>query len=425
LKKGRLKALTMAALLAAGGAYALASIDWCRVPVPAVPVVVNRVSGQGALSAGAAKVELQPAFPATLAGYGPPRSRASSAEVPLYARALVVQVGKARLGWVTLDVLLVTDEVTQAIRQDAKLDEVWVAATHTHSSFGGYDPRPMAQLSGTGAFRARDRELVVNGAVSALRLASKALRPAAVSHGEGVLGTQVVARSGETVDPTVRVTRFRDSEGPVGQLVMLSAHPTLVPRRHEALHPDYPGLVAASEEAQAGITLVMQSAGGNAKVAAEVKSPEAFAKVVSGVLSGLKFSEGRSEVSLQASRVLLGLPPLDAARLVPSFTRVPAQNFMCLSATFEAEVHAVRLGDLVWWSAPFELSSASAREVGRADPSAVSVSLVGGYFGYLEPGAVVTARSGESVRQYFPPGLGEAVGTAVSLAVRSLDGPNL
>lgn len=410
----------MAVLLAGGGAYALASINWCRVPTPEAAKIISTVSAEGPLSAGAAQVVLQPDFPVTVAGYGPFRPTASRAEISLQARALVVQAGKARVGWVTLDTLLVTDEMTRAIRDDAKLDGVWVSATHTHSSMGGYDPRPMAQLAGTGVYRHRDRDAWVTASVQALRLAAKSLRPATVSSGQASLEGHVAARSGDHVDTSFRVTRFQDDNGPIAQLVALSAHPTLVPRDHGLLNPDYPGLFATAQASSAGITLVLQSAGGNAKVVGGSTTPQAFADVLNGLMKAITFSAPVSNVSLKASTVSFVLPRPDATRLVGAFFRMPAENFMCLSSSFQGEVQALRLGELMWWSAPFELSAASAQTLGASAPSAAGISLTNGYFGYLEPEAAVSAKSGESNRQYFAPSLSVTVTEAVSTALRAV-----
>ncbi len=410
----------MAVLLAGGGAYALASINWCRVPAAEAAQVISVAGGDGTLSAGAAQVVLQPDFPVTVAGYGPFRPTASRAEVPLQARALVLQVGKVRVGWVTLDALLVTGEMTQAIRDDAKLDLVWVSATHTHSSMGGYDPRPMAQLAGTGVYRNRNRDAWVTAAVQALRLAAKSLRPASVSNGQASLEGHVAARSGQGVDTALRVTRFQDNDGPIAQLVSLSAHPTLVPRAHELLNPDYPGLFAAAQKSGGGVTLVLQSAGGNAKVAGGSSTPQAFADVLNGLMKSMVFSSPASNISLKTSQVRFVLPRPDSSRLVGAFFRMPAENFMCVSSSFHGEVQALRLGELIWWSAPFELSAASTQLLGASAPSATGISVTNGYFGYLEPEAAVTAGSGEASRQYFPGSLSVTVTDAVSTALRAV-----
>lgn len=419
--------------MSAGAAYALASMDWCRSPRPAPPRVLSQARGEGSLWAGAAKVELTPPFPVTVAGYGPPRPTATHSELPLYARALVAEVGKKRIGWVTLDVLLVTDELAQDIRQrftgespqaprQRLLDAVWVAATHTHSSLGGHDARPMAQLSGTGAFHGAHRDLLARAAVQALEAAVQNLGPASLSVGTSTLADQVVARSGSTADSRVVIARFRKGDAAIGQLVMLSAHPTLVPRGQSALHPDYPGILAVAQEKTAGITLVLQSAGGNAKVAGATASE--FARAVGDALGRATFSPPEEALRLQTSQVRLNLPEPDPSRLVPSFTQRPARNFMCLSAGFESEVQALRLGSLTLWAVPFELSFDTVKTVGAVEPSATAVSLVGGYLGYLEPAATVSASAGESMRQYYPPELSNAVTGAVSLALKSLAAPS-
>ena len=154
----------MAALLAVGGAYALASWDWCGHWAQAPATLVAKARAHGALSAGAAAVELEPPWPVTIAGYGPLRPTAVRANRPLRARAVVLQVGEVKAAVVTLDVLLVPQAVVEEVRRASGLPDAWVVATHTHSSFGGYDPRPLAQLAGTGWDRPSAEQALVRGA---------------------------------------------------------------------------------------------------------------------------------------------------------------------------------------------------------------------------------------------------------------------
>jgi hypothetical protein len=69
---------------------------------------------------------------------------ASQADPPVHARAVVLQVGEARVGLVSLELLLVTAPMVAQIRERASelgLRGILVFASHTHSSFGGYDAR--------------------------------------------------------------------------------------------------------------------------------------------------------------------------------------------------------------------------------------------------------------------------------------------
>src|SRR4051794_15884115 len=90
----------LAAAISGAGAVALSS--WrCRARGAGEPALEGvALSGPG-LRAGAAKVAIQAALPVVVAGYGPPRSEAQSAE-PLFARALVLDSAAGKIGLVAL-----------------------------------------------------------------------------------------------------------------------------------------------------------------------------------------------------------------------------------------------------------------------------------------------------------------------------------
>src|SRR3954451_18159295 len=110
-RRRSLRSLLPFALLTAGAAYALASWNWCGRWEETAPVLSGQVKAEGPLRAGAARVELVPAFPVVVAGYPPPRAEASQANPPLHARAVVLQAGAARVGLVSLELLSVTAPV--------------------------------------------------------------------------------------------------------------------------------------------------------------------------------------------------------------------------------------------------------------------------------------------------------------------------
>ncbi|MBI3182723.1 MAG: hypothetical protein HYZ28_11350, partial [Myxococcales bacterium] len=144
-----LRATAMAALLVAGGTYAIASLDFCGPWPVEEPAVLGAGAARGKLRAGAARVELSPPFPVVAAGYPPPRSVADRAEHPLHARALVLEAESVRVGLVSLDLLSVPAPLAEEIRSRVSalgLADLWVSATHTHSSFGGYDARLVSEL---------------------------------------------------------------------------------------------------------------------------------------------------------------------------------------------------------------------------------------------------------------------------------------
>src|SRR5687767_12206299 len=94
------------------GAMALVSVlvwaygDWCPSERRAADAVQQWV-GAGPLRVGAAKLPLMPAFPAPVAGYPAPRGTADRPQVPLFARAMVIEAAPVRVAIASVELLLI------------------------------------------------------------------------------------------------------------------------------------------------------------------------------------------------------------------------------------------------------------------------------------------------------------------------------
>lgn len=404
----------MAALLAVGGAYAIASFDWCGKWEAGPPVLVEGAWSKSPLTAGSAREEISVPWPVTVAGYGPrDRSQASRANHPVAAQALVLEAGGLTVALVGIDLLEVPQVMVEKIRTGAGLDHTLVFATHAHSSLGGFDERPLAQLAGVGSYLPRDANAVIDAAVKAVKTARAAMKPAQLASASGS-EDWCWARSGTGCDKRVDRLAVTALDGStIGELWMMAGHPTLVPRRVETLDPDYPG-IAALDRLDAGVTLVAQSLGGNAHAGTE--NATQFARKVEDVFTRLPLSEPRTEVSLGLARVKVPLPHPDGSRLVPSISRAMATNFVCVSADREAEVWALALGDRTLLSVPVEPSYPSGLQLEEAAQANRVLSLANGYLGYVETQEDAEAVKGESKRQYYTPQMFEQLRLGAALA---------
>jgi len=420
-----LRAVGPAILLAAGGAYALASLDWCGRWPEDPPRLLARESGDGALRAGAARVQLSPPYPVVRAGYGPPRPEARRSDSPLYARALVVEAGGVRFGIVSADLLLVPGDLARELRDSASrlgISELWVSATHAHSSFGGFDPALLPELAGTGRFRADVRAALLGGCSQALEKAAAALRPSRWEVGAGAAPELALSRQGGE-EPDARLTRIRISSGAeqVAQLVVFGAHPTLHPR-DDVLSPDYPGFLEAELEAEGGVAIFLPGAVGNTMPQAPDKAsstPGRFASLLLAHVRAIALAPEREHLGF--ARVLVPLPRPDSGRLVPRLAKRAGDNLLCASAPRAAELSLVELGNLRLLAIPGEITAPAATPLEQA-AGARAVSGVGGYLGYVERGDLARAGLGESPRQYFGPGLDEALLRGARVAAGALSG---
>ena len=422
----RLRSLLLVLVLTLGSAYVLASWDWCGRWEERAPTPLSQVRADGPLRAGAARVPLAPPYPVVVAGYGMRLPEATDAVVPPQARAVVVAVGDVKVGLVSLELMLVPDALVAEVREraaDLGLQGVGVVATHTHSSFGGYDARWVPQLVGTGHFRPEALAAAVAGASEALHQAASRLTPAVLEVGEAREPALVRARSsGEAPDGRLTRAVLRGAGGSVAELLLFAAHPTMVARRQPVLDPDWPGRLSRLREERGGVVLVLQGAGGNVSVTADEGEGEeklmAYARAVSD-LAERAVPQVTSAAQLGFARVEVSLPRPDASRLVPAFSRAAGDNLLCASSARSVEVGALKLGPLEWLLVPGEPTVGLGQSLERRTGAHGVLGLADGYVGYVETPEQVGSGAGEARRQYFGASLAERLGAGAEQAARA------
>jgi neutral ceramidase len=420
--------LRWAGLLLGVAVLAVLIFPFARMGRAGAVRVISSGAGSQPLEAGAGRAAVMVAFPVVVAGYGTVRPQVDHAAMPIMARALVVRSGAERVGLVTLDLLLADDALVQAIRAGADglhLSALWVLATHSHASLGGYAANPVAQVAGTGRFRSQVRAQLVAAAVGALSQANQALRPVTVWSGESTLGGRTVSRD-EFPEVDARLTRlvFRGATGPVAQMVVFACHPTLVVRPPSALDPDWPGRLAGREEERnQGVTLVLQGNVGNV-TAARVEGEgaprlDALVEALQKSVEDVPLRQMPAELAHSTAETTLPAP--DASRLVPRFARTAVENVLLWPwAPRQAEVALLRIGDTRLLALPVETTAASGPILERAGGGARAVSLANGYLGYLEPAERVTRAAGESRRQLFGPEFLQSLQNGIAAAASAL-----
>lgn len=412
-----LGALTTALLVAWGGS----SIDRCGSWPSSPPALSHLARGQGNLQVGAARVELAPHYPTTVGGYGPWRNTVDRALSPLFARALVLEVGGQRLGLVLLEVLLIPPQLRDAIGQGQPFP-TWVIATHTHSGPSGFDPRFASEVAALGSYAPAELQALSSAGREALTQATAAVKPARLEVGEALSEGVSVARTGTTVDRRLTRLRFDGADGPVAQVVIASAHPTLVPKRPEGLHPDWPGLLAERLERERGpLTFVFQGAGGNASVDRDLlPTPEAAAERLETLVRAIPTLPQPDGLDAAWTEVHVALPRPDAPQVVPGLLRAAAENALCDGAEDFAVLHGLRLGEARLLLVPFEPSFPAGLVLEEHAQATRLISLADGYAGYLETVEAARAGQGESPRQYFAADLLTRIAEGAQLAGQPL-----
>lgn len=269
----------------------------------------------GTFRAGVGRVDITPPLTAPHASWGAQvHVLPDGVEAELWATALVIDAGTTRAAWIDLDVVIVTQQESNAIRAavaevlQIPAQAVRVSVTHNHA---GPPPSPwnwtrqgQAALDGYYA-------LLPEYAAGAARLALANLRPARVAAGAGeshvAVNRRETAPDGRMVtgvnpegliDPEVFVLRIDGLDGePIAAITGYTMHPTTLGPGNRLLSPDWPGHLKRTVETLTGATcLFAQGATGNIG-----PGPDGFTDDI-GVVRRIG-----KQVGCEASRVYLGL----------------------------------------------------------------------------------------------------------------------
>jgi neutral ceramidase len=384
--------------------------------------------GSGALRAGAAAVPLDLAAlpgPLTIAGFARLRWGAVGQRDPLAARALVIAEPGCAVGLVSLEILLVPEALARAVERqgrDLGLDQVIVAATHTHAGPGGYWDSALGGRLATAPYDPAVLSLLSEGAARALRQAQAALAPARLSAGVGDGRGLVANRDGTEVDGRLVSVRLSGAGGePIGELALLGSHPTMLGMDNRLLSGDWPGALMRSRPA----LLFFQGALGDQTTHAPgdgAATPEAYAGAVAARLDAVARSAPDGAPPFGAARAEVPLPPASPGA-VPALLRAAAGRLFSRSLPGAAAVVAVRLGPLLLLATPAEPTARVAagwREAAGA--GAEVLSLAGPYAGYVEAPERMARGEGETARTYYGPELAARLGEAAALAGRAARG---
>ena len=238
------------------------------------------------LRAGAARTDITPPVGIAHGNWGAQtHTRATGADLNLWATALVLASGDEKVAIVDADLCYFTPELGKATREAVSsltgipFTNVRISATHTHSG-PTIDKESAWFTEGTELVRAYADSLPgrIAGVVWE---ASNKLKPARIAAGNGWSEINVNRRlqradlyGGKVflgrnwkgfVDREVKVARIDDeNEQPIATLVNYACHPTIMAHLNTLITPDYPGVTKrVVEQVVGGYCLFLQGATGN------------------------------------------------------------------------------------------------------------------------------------------------------------------
>lgn len=369
---------------------------------------------RGDLEAGFGRVRLTPTINAehddpvrgrfrsmTLAGFGSRDGRpATGTHDDLEVKAVAIRVAGQVGVMVGADALIIPPEVTDAVMRRVESDlhlsrqQVYLSATHTHCSLGGWGEGLLAE-SFAGGFQPGVRVWFADRIVAAIAEAVGDFAPAELGHGRfdapEFVRNRLVRELG-SVDPEFSYLVLKQAGGRVGVLGSYSAHATVLSADVMEFSADYPGSwQRAVESATGGIAVFLAGGVGSHGPVTPTRGfegarvmGEALARRLLDQLPTVPLSK---QVAFGIVGVPVSLPELnvrvsDGIRLRPWLAGqlVPGRTHTFLQA--------FRLQDAVWVSTPCDFSGELALEIkdflrARTGRHAVITSFNGDYVGYV------------------------------------------
>ncbi len=205
-----------------------------------------------------------------LAGFGARRGApAEGVHDDVWVKAMALESGGRRVVFVGIDALIVPREVSDAVAAELRRspglrrEELYLGATHTHSSLGGWGDGVVAEAS-AGDFQPGVRVWMTHCLVEAVRGALAAMGPAEVAVGSfrapGQVRNRLVGEAGR-VDDEFSLLAVKKPDGGTAVLGAFAAHATVLGSGNRQFSGDYPGHWAAAVEKATG-GMAMFIAGG-------------------------------------------------------------------------------------------------------------------------------------------------------------------
>jgi hypothetical protein len=376
---------------------------------------------------GTAEIRIPDGTP--LAGYGKRKGAPNQGfHDPLMVKALALDDGADRLLMFGADLLIMPPSVAETVypRLEKELGlaehQVLFTASHTHSGPGAFAPELVGKLF-AGTFDPAVVNNLAEAFISAASSAWESLQAVEIATDFTTHPSLVENRlipNGST-HARIPILAVRDkSAGPLAIATGFSAHPTILGDENLQFSGDYPGAFQRELESLTGATAVFLGGAVGSMGPKPPEQPEkgsfaaveamgkSLAEKVHAELADLDFT---GEADLASISIAIELPHPQWRlntnwKLSPVITRL-------LIPMRSVSVHAMRIGDQLWFGTPCDFSGELAEDIAerfeRIGVKAEICSFNGAYIGYVVPDRYYDMPSYETrVMSWFGPGMGSA-----------------
>jgi len=201
---------------------------------------------QEEFSVGWSKVNITPSKSMRLAGYGWIRDEFTKVRDSIFVRSILISQKEKNYVIISYDLMLASkklEEELESRKKELGVDGIYISATHTHNSFGGWDNSLFGSIS-VGWF---DQEIVyklVEKTVECIKKSKKKLSLGKINYKEIETENLVMNKfsSNAHTDRKIRCIEFKTANK-TAILCSFSAHANITPYTSFELSNDYPGFL--------------------------------------------------------------------------------------------------------------------------------------------------------------------------------------
>lgn len=375
------------------------------------------------LLAGWAKSNLTPTKPMPTAGYGKREGKPyQTIHDSIYARAIYLQQGQTQAAIVSCDLLIIPPELTLLLKQKMPsigmdFSQVYIGATHSHNSIGGWGKRYIGELF-AGKYDAAMVDQLALKIVQAISIAKGKARPVQLSYASMTQPDLVKNRTmGDkgTEDPFLRALYLQGLEpnAPKAILTSFAAHATTLSDSVMRLSRDYPGQLVDGLEKNLGFDQALHLAGAVGSMGPEEKANqsdwEQLNYLAKGLENAIQQNTIRQPLQTNLKVLTLKLPMREPQWRFAKDWCFRHWLWTKLYGDYENEVKMLQLGNLVMVGLPCDFSGELMKVLTDYAASKgkhlMVTSFNGGYVGYITKDSYYDLPGYETrIMNWFGPG---------------------
>ncbi|MEJ8800655.1 neutral/alkaline non-lysosomal ceramidase N-terminal domain-containing protein [Pontibacter sp. H249] len=377
-----------------------AQTDYYRKTLAGLDTLANLTATGDTLKVGWAKVNITPPVGTPLAGYGKRKGmKYTTVHDSVWVRTFAFDNGTNQAYFVTLDMLITPMSVAAELEEKYKSiglssDQVYFAATHTHSSFGGWG-RKLAGRIMAGKYKKKVVRQTAAHVIQSIKLAQANAQTSKVGYGTANGAAFVKNRlTGSIVerDTTIRFLKFENQNGEQAILCTFSAHPTILPSIQPILSGDYPNVLVHKLEQEVSFAAFSAGAvGSHSSIYSHGDSFESTQDVGRSIAQSILTAASETETvytsELQSRRLPLHMP--EPHWRLGENKRFAPGLFYTFFGKYDAYVNRLQIGNTTLLGVPADYSGefmpSLEATAAAQNKHVILTGFNGSYLGYIVP----------------------------------------